>query len=201
LTKATSQSPIFAIGHSTRPIQEFVLILRAHSITTLVDIRTIPKSRHNPQFDGDALRASMAEDGIRYLQMKDLGGLRRPLKGSLTNAGWVNDSFRGFADYMQEERFRAALQKLIDVSRRTTKAGAPRVAIMCAEGNPFRCHRSLVADALQARGVRVVHISGPGKGPPHRMTPFAKVAGNRVTYPPSVVSLREPSEEIHNDRH
>ena len=137
----------------------------------------------------------MAEEGIRYVQMKDLGGLRRPLKGSLTNAAWLNDSFRGFADYMQTESFEAALENLIELD----KVEGP-VAIMCAEGNPFRCHRSLVADALEAREVRVVHISGTGKGRPHRMTSFAKVAGTRVTYPPSVPPNRKSSEEIHKQR-
>jgi uncharacterized protein (DUF488 family) len=170
------------LGHSTRPIEKFVLMLGAHSIDTLIDIRTVPKSRRNPQFDGNALGATLTEAGIRYVQMKDLGGLRRPVKGSLTNAGWVNDSFRGFADYMQTERFAAAVGKLVVLTREAGKDG-PSVAIMCAEGNPFKCHRSLVADALDARGVRVVHISGAGEGRPHRLTPFAKVVGTRVTYP------------------
>jgi uncharacterized protein (DUF488 family) len=174
---------VFALGHSTRPIEKFVLMLRAHSIATLVDIRTVPKSRHNPQFDGGALRATLTGAGIRYVQMKDLGGLRRPVKGSLTNAGWVNDNFRGFADYMQTERFEGAFGKLVELARGAGVDDGPRVAIMCAEGNPFRCHRSLVADALEARGVRVVHISGAGEGRPHRVTPFAKVVGTRVTYP------------------
>ena len=174
---------MFALGHSTRPIEKFVLMLRAHSIDTVVDIRTVPRSRHNPQFDGDALRATLTAAGIRYVQMKDLGGLRRPVKGSITNAGWVNDSFRGFADYMQTERFEAAVGKLVELAQGPGAGDGPRVAMMCAEGNPFRCHRSLVADALEARGVRVVHISGAGEGRPHRMTPFAKVVGNRVTYP------------------
>jgi len=173
---------VFALGHSTRPIEKFVLMLRAHSIATLVDIRTVPKSKHNPQFDGDSLRATLTDAGIRYVQMKDLGGLRRPLKGSLANVGWVNDSFRGYADYMQTERFETALNDLVELAR----AADGRVAIMCAEGNPFRCHRSLVADALEARGVQVVHVSGPGSGRPHKMTPFAKVVGTRVTYPQGV---------------
>jgi uncharacterized protein (DUF488 family) len=112
-----------------------------------------------------------------YVQMKDLGGLRRPLKGSLTNAAWLNDSFRGFADYMQTERFDAALERLVELGR------SDFVAIMCAEGNPFRCHRSLVADALEARGVHVAHISGAGEGRRHKITPFANVVGTRVTYP------------------
>jgi uncharacterized protein (DUF488 family) len=163
-------------------------MLRAHSIDTLVDIRTVPKSKHNPQFAGDALRATLAEAGIRYIQMKDLGGLRRPAKGSLTNAGWVNDSFRGFADYMQTERFAAAVEKLVVLAVGAGGKDGHAVAIMCAEGNPFRCHRSLVADALDARGVDVVHISGAGEGRPHAITPFAKVVGTRVTYPPGAES-------------
>jgi uncharacterized protein (DUF488 family) len=171
------------LGHSTRPIEKFVLMLRAHSIDTLVDIRTVPKSRHNPQFDGNALGATLTEAGICYVEMKDLGGLRRPAKGSLTNAGWVNDSFRGFADYMQTERFAAAVGKLVVLASGAGGKDGPSVAIMCAEGNPFRCHRSLVADALEARGVHVVHISGGGEGRPHRVTHFAKVVGTRVTYP------------------
>ena len=174
---------VFALGHSTRPVEKFVLMLRAHSIHMLVDIRTVPKSRHNPQFDGDALRATLREAGIRYVQMKDLGGLRRPVKGSLTNAGWVNDSFRGFADYMQTPRFAAAVGKLVRLARGAGGNEGSNVAIMCAEGNPFRCHRSLVADALEARRVRVVHISGAGEGRPHKVTRFAKVVGTRVTYP------------------
>ncbi len=181
-TPPPPQLTIFALGHSTRPVEKFVAMLRAHAIDKLVDIRTVPKSRHNPQFNGDALRATLADEGIAYIQMKDLGGLRRPLKGSTTNAAWINDSFRGFADYMQTEGFEAAIEKLVGLARGRGGGGA-RVAIMCAEGNPFRCHRSLVADALEARGVRVVHVSGVGEGRPHRMTPFAKVVRRRVTYP------------------
>jgi len=177
MKKETTPTLVFALGHSTRPISKFVGILDAHRISTLVDIRTIPRSRRNPQFDGAALRATLADAGIGYVQIKDLGGLRRPLKGSLTNAAWLNDSFRGFADYMQTERFEAALEKLVEL------AGGARVAIMCAEGNPFRCHRSLVADSLEARGTHVVHISGAGEGRRHKMTPFADVVGTRVTYP------------------
>ncbi len=109
--------------------------------------------------------------------MKELGGLRRPIKGSSINDGWKNDSFRGFADYMQTEAFAAALEELIRL------ADDRRVAIMCAEGNPFRCHRSLIADALTAKGVSVTHISSQREGRPHRMTPFAKVDRGRITYP------------------
>jgi len=175
--KETTPPLVFALGHSTRPIGKFVGMLDAHRIITLVDIRTVPRSRRNPQFDGATLRATLADTGIGYVQMKDLGGLRRPLGGSHTNAALLNDSFRGFADYMQTERFDAALKSLVEL------AESARVAIMCAEGNPFRCHRSLVADALEARGVHVAHISGVGEGRRHRITPSAKVVGTRVTYP------------------
>lgn len=168
---------VFALGHSTRPIDRFLSMLRAHRISTLVDIRTVPRSRRNPQFDGEALSETLSGAGIAYVQMKDLGGLRRPVRGSTVNDGWVNDSFRGFADYMQTERFQSALRGLVGLAERGG------VAIMCAEGNPSRCHRSLVADALEANGVGVVQVSGPGKGRPHRLTTFARVEGTRVTYP------------------
>jgi uncharacterized protein (DUF488 family) len=168
---------IFAIGHSTRPIEKFTAILRAHHVDVLVDIRTIPKSRRNPQFDADALAVSLDEAGIGYVHLKELGGLRRPLKDSQINNGWTNDSFRGFADHMQTEAFGAALQKLAGL------ADDHHVAFMCAEGNPFRCHRSLVADALTARGTSVTHISSIREGRPHRMTSFAQVVGERITYP------------------
>jgi uncharacterized protein (DUF488 family) len=177
MKKETTPPLVFALGHSTRPIGKLVGILESHGISTLVDIRTVPRSRRNPQFDGAALHATLADAGIGYVQMKDLGGLRRPVKGSLTNAAWLNDGFRGFADYMQSERFDAALGMLVEL------AGGARVAIMCAEGNPFRCHRSLVADALEARGTHVVHISGAGEGRRHKMTRFANVVGTRITYP------------------
>ncbi len=183
MKKVSPPPTVLALGHSTRPIEKFLLMLHAHSVATLVDIRTVPKSRRNPQFDGDSIKASLSEEGIRYIQMKELGGLRRPTQGSLVNAGWVNDNFRGFADYMQTEEFDAALAKLIALAGETKAEGDGLVAIMCAEGNHFRCHRSLVADALEARGVRVIQISRPGAGRPHKMTPFAKTVGNRVTYP------------------
>jgi uncharacterized protein (DUF488 family) len=168
---------IFAIGHSTRPIEKFTAILRGHHVDVLVDIRTVPKSRHNPQFDADALAVSLDEAGIGYMHLKELGGLRRPLKDSQINNGWTNDSFRGFADHMQTEAFGAALQKLAGL------ADDHHVAFMCAEGNPFRCHRSLVADALTARGISVTHISSIREGRPHRMTSFAQVVRERITYP------------------
>lgn len=167
---------VFTIGHSTHPIEEFLAILKAHAIETLVDIRTVPRSRHNPQFNRDSLPASLKASGIRYVHMAGLGGLRRPRKDSI-NTGWRNDSFRGYADYMQTDEFARQLDELIALAHNA------RVAIMCAESVPWRCHRSLVADALTARGVTVRHIMSATSAKPHVMTPFAHVEGERVTYP------------------
>jgi uncharacterized protein (DUF488 family) len=156
-------------------IDRFVRVLLAHSITMVVDIRKIPRSRHNPQFNSDALEKSLKEVGIAYVHLEELGGLRRPSNDS-ENTGWRNLSFRGYADYMQTEEFAAGLDRLIALS----KGGA--VAIMCAEGNPYRCHRSLVADALTVRGIRAVHISSRKPGRLHKLTPFASVTGERIRY-------------------
>lgn len=168
---------IYAVGHSTRRLREFIEILQAHKIETLVDIRSIPKSRHNPQFNGNDLALSLCAVGIGYVHLAELGGLRHPTIGS-ENSGWRNSSFRGFADYMQTDDFESGLEELEQL------AGAKRVAIMCAEGNPFRCHRSLVADALTVRGGEVIHISSKNRGRAHLLTPFARTVGTCVTYPP-----------------
>ncbi|MGE5141520.1 MAG: DUF488 family protein [Rudaea sp.] len=167
---------VYAIGHSTRPLDKFIALLQAHQIKTLVDIRTVPRSRTNPQFNSDNLAAELPRAGIRYIHNKGLGGLRRPRPDS-TNLGWENTSFRGYADYMQTAEFRTALDELIATAREG------RTAIMCAEGNPFRCHRNLVADALTARGIEVFHISSSRTARPHKLTRFARVAGGEVTYP------------------
>jgi uncharacterized protein (DUF488 family) len=151
-------------------------MLRAFEVTVLVDIRTIPRSRHNPQFGGDALRAALRARRIRYVHLPELGGLRRARKDS-PNMAWRNTSFRGYADYMLTEGFEAGLAKLREL------ADGRAVALMCAEAVPWRCHRSLVADALTARGARVEHIARATRATPHRMTPFARVRGVRVTYP------------------
>ncbi len=167
---------IYAVGHSTRSLDDFVELLKAHDITLLADIRTIPKSRHNPQFAQESLARELPKAGIKYQHLKDLGGLRRPLKQSI-NTAWQNDSFRGYADYMQTREFASAIRNLMQLAK------GERVAIMCAEGNPYRCHRLLVADALTARGVRVCHISSRKTAKEHKITPFAHVEGTRVTYP------------------
>lgn len=170
-------STIYAIGHSTRPFDEFVEILKAHGITVLADIRTIPRSRHNPQYGQEALQRELPKTGIQYRHLPSLGGLRRPGKDSV-NTGWQNTSFRGYADYMQTREFVSAVRDLMELAK------GEHVAIMCAEGNPFRCHRLLVADALTVRGVRVLEISSRKSAREHKLTSFAHVQGTRVTYPP-----------------
>jgi uncharacterized protein (DUF488 family) len=167
---------IWTIGHSTRSAAGFTAILRRYGIERLVDIRTVPRSRRNPQFNRDELPETLAAAGIAYLHMAGLGGLRHPRKDSL-NTAWRNDSFRGYADYMQTEEFERSLAELIRLAERQ------RLAVMCAEAVPWRCHRSMVADALAARGVDVRHILSETTEKPHSITPFAKVENNRVTYP------------------
>jgi uncharacterized protein (DUF488 family) len=172
---------IFTIGHSTRPVSEFIEILRAFGIEKVVDVRTIPRSRHNPQFSGDALRESLKEAGIGYIHMKGLGGLRHALKDS-PNTGWRNAAFRGFADYMQAEEFEESLVKLIETAAKRT------TVIMCAEAVPWRCHRSLIGDALFVRGVDVRHIMSARSAKDHTLTPWAKARGNKITYPPEAAT-------------
>ncbi|HET8549576.1 MAG TPA: DUF488 domain-containing protein [Bryobacteraceae bacterium] len=167
---------VLTVGHSTRPIAEFLELLCAHGVQLLADIRTVPRSRRNPQFNSDALPAALAPVEIEYLHLPGLGGLRQPRTDS-PNAGWKNDSFRGYADHMQTPEFADSLCQLMQV------AAGQRVAIMCAESLPWRCHRSLVADALAARGVEVEHIMTATKRQPHKVTPFARTEGERVTYP------------------
>ena len=167
---------IFTIGHSTRPFDQLVGLLRAFDVDVVVDIRTIPRSRHNPQYDGATLRAGLRSRRIGYAHLPALGGLRHARRDS-PNTGWRNTSFRGYADYMQTPEFAAGLEEL----RRLTTRG--RVALMCAEAVPWRCHRSLVADALTVRGARVEHITDGKHASLHHMTPFAEVDGTVVTYP------------------
>jgi len=167
---------IFTIGHSTRPIEDFIALLEAHGVEQLIDIRTIPRSRTNPQFNRDTLPHSLQRAGIAYLHMPALGGLRHARPDS-PNTAWRNASFRGFADYMQTPEFAAAAAQLIEIGR------GKQTAIMCAEAVPWRCHRSLIADALIARGIPVLHIMGPTQAKPHQVTSFAKVEGTHVRYP------------------
>ena len=170
------EGSVFTVGHSTMPIERFIALLQTYGVKRLVDIRSIPRSRHNPQFDGASLADSLTARRIEYAHIQALGGLRRPHKDS-PNTGWRNESFRGYADYMQGEEFEGALETLIRMSRQE------RAAIMCAEAVPWRCHRSLVADALGVRGIPVVEILSESSYRMHRLTPFARVEGTRITYP------------------
>ena len=172
---------VFTIGHSTRPIDEFIRLLTAHSVDRIIDIRTIPRSRHNPQFNRETLSAALRRAGIRYTHMSGLGGLRHARRDSV-NGGWRNASFRGYADYMQTAAFRKSLARCIEL------ASHHDVALMCAEAVPWRCHRSLVADALLVRGVSVSEITSGIRARPHLLTPWAEVRGIDITYPDMTAS-------------
>ena len=170
----------FTIGHSTRPIDEFTGLLAAHGITQLVDVRTVPKSRHNPQFGTHALGQSLARAGIGYALAPGLGGFRRTSPES-PNGAWRNLSFRGYADYMLTPEFNESLVAVLELLK------TERVALMCAEAVPWRCHRSLIADALLVRGHVPCEISSASRLQPHKLTPFAHVDGEVLTYPPESV--------------
>jgi uncharacterized protein (DUF488 family) len=167
---------IYTIGHSTHPREEFLSMLKAHAIELVADVRTIPKSRHNPQFNSEAMAMTLPENGIAYQHVQKLGGLRHPRRDS-PNMGWENASFRGFADYMQTVDFEEGLEDLIAVAQRKT------TAIMCAEALPWRCHRSLIGDALLVRGITVLDIMSAHSVKAHMLTPWAKVMGTLITYP------------------
>jgi len=156
-------------------MEQFVSALKAYAVERLVDVRSIPKSRRVPQFNSDALAASLTNQGIDYVHLKSLGGRRHAKKDSI-NTGWRNASFRGYADYMATEEFRTGISRLLDL------ATEKRTAIMCAEAVPWRCHRSLIGDALLTRGVDVEDILSATSARPHQMTPFAKIDGLNITY-------------------
>ena len=177
---------LYTIGHSTRPLDEFIALLRAHGVTRLADVRSVPKSRRHPHFARDALARSLADAGIVYRHFAGLGGLRKPRKDS-QNTGWRNESFRGYADHMQTPVFQSALADLIawsgeDAEHDPHSVGV-RVALMCAEAVWWQCHRQLIADALVARAVEVRHIMSATSAPAHTLTSFARVDAVRVTYP------------------
>jgi uncharacterized protein (DUF488 family) len=176
-----SQPVVLTVGHSTRPLAEFIALLAAHSVTRLIDVRTVPRSRHNPQFNRDTFPAALEVVGIDYAHVAGLGGFRRTHPGSL-NLGWRNVSFRGFADYMQTPEFAEHLAGLIE------QATQARIVLMCAEAVPWRCHRSLIADALVVQGMRVEEIINASRRQLHTLTPFAEVDGTLITYPSQVPS-------------
>jgi len=167
---------VFTVGHSTRPVEDFLALLGAQGVRLLVDVRTVPRSRHNPQFNQEELREALRGARITYRHMKGLGGLRHARKDSV-NGAWRNASFRGFADYMQTEEFEENLERLIELAEKR------QTAIMCAEAVPWRCHRSLIGDALLARRIGVEELSSLTSTRAHRMTPWARVRGKRVWYP------------------
>jgi uncharacterized protein (DUF488 family) len=167
---------VLTVGHSNRPLEEFLRLLRAHGVTLVADVRKMPRSRGNPQFNRDTLPQALRAAGIGYVHLPGLGGLRRREPNS-PNTGWQNASFQGYADYMQTPEFERSLQELLD------RARGRRPALMCAEALPWRCHRSLIADALTVRGVAVEHILSAARTQPHVLRPWAQVRGTRITYP------------------
>lgn len=167
---------ILTIGHSTRTLDELVQLLQANRVNLVADVRTVPASRRMPHFARASLERELPHHRIDYVHLPELGGLRKPNRDSI-NTGWRNASFRGYADHMRSEEFRRGLDRLESL------AGAHTVAVMCAEAVPWRCHRSLLADALTVQGVEVSHITGPSRPAPHSVTPFARVENGRITYP------------------
>jgi uncharacterized protein (DUF488 family) len=177
-TEIAADAPLVCtIGHSNRPLETFLDLLRSNEIAHVLDVRTVPRSRHNPQFSQENLPASLASAGIAYSHLPGLGGLRHSRPDS-ANTGWHNASFRGYADYMQTPEFAENVDAVVELAR------AERCVLMCAEAVPWRCHRSMIGDALLVRGVRVEDIIGPKGRKPHAMTTFAVVDGIRITYPP-----------------
>lgn len=174
---------VLTIGHSTRTLETFIKLLQAHEVQLLVDVRTIPRSRHNPQFNQETLPGALSSAGIKYAHLEGLGGLRHPRRGS-PNTGWRNASFRGYADYLGTAEFETNLERLVEMAKSQT------VAILCAEAVPWRCHRSLISDALLVRGIEVRHITGLRRADLHTLTPWAKVEGTRITYPAAEGALQ-----------
>ena len=167
---------VLTIGHSTRTLEAFIVLLQAHGATRVVDVRTVPRSRHNPQFNKASLPSSLKKAGLSYVHLPGLGGLRHARRDSV-NIGWRNASFRGYADYMQTPEFEQSLDELIQL------ANQERIVLMCAEAVPWRCHRSLIADALLVRGIRTEDIMSATRRQVHTLTPFAQVRGATITYP------------------
>ncbi len=176
MRKVTEMPTVLTIGHSTRTWEDFLDLLRAYRVKRVIDIRSIPRSRHNPQFNRETLSKKLRAARIGYVYLRKLGGLRHARRDS-PNKGWRNASFRGFADYMQTTEFEAGLHRLIKL------AGQKKSAIMCAEAVRWRCHRSLIADALTVRGIQVDDIMSMKRSQVHSLIPFAHAQGHRITYP------------------
>ncbi|MGO8806385.1 MAG: DUF488 family protein [Candidatus Bathyarchaeia archaeon] len=172
----SSELTVFTIGHSTRTVDEFIGLLKTYGVALVVDVRTVPRSRHNPQFNKETLPASLKPFGIRYIHMPEIGGLRRPKHDSV-NLAWKNMGFRGYADYMQTKEFTDNLLKIVALSRENC------LALMCAEALPWRCHRSLISDALVVRHIKVQHIITATSLISHKICEMARVEGIKITYP------------------
>ena len=182
MNKPASTAPlIYTIGHSTHPLDEFITMLTNHGVQHLLDVRTVPRSRRNPQFNRETLPDSLEQAHIRYTHMAGLGGLRHTRKDSI-NTAWHNLSFRGYADYMQTPEFAENVDQIVELAQ------TERCAIMCAEAVPWRCHRSLIADALLVRGCKVEDIMSATESKPHKLTPWAHVEGLEITYPAAEMS-------------
>ncbi|MGH7184017.1 MAG: DUF488 family protein [Nitrospiraceae bacterium] len=182
---------VLAVGHSTRTLEEFIALLQAHGATRVVDVRTVPRSRHNPQFDKASLPRSLKKAGLGYVHLPGLGGLRHAQCESV-NIGWRNASFRGYADYMQTPEFEQSLDELVQMTNQE------QIVLMCAEAVPWRCHRSLIGDALLMRGIRMVDIMSSTRCQVHTLTTFAKVSGTTITYPTEdLQSARTKSRHKH----
>jgi uncharacterized protein (DUF488 family) len=179
MPRSQSKPPtqVMTIGHSNRSLEIFLQLLQAHGVEKVIDVRTIPRSRHNPQFNREALPKNLRSAKIQYRHMPGLGGLRRAHRDS-PNGGWHSPSFRGFADYMQTKEFEMGLKSLMKL------AEEKQIVVMCAEAVPWRCHRSLIGDALAVRGYVVEHIITKTFRRTHQLTPFANVKGKHITYPP-----------------
>ena len=177
--KTVATNVLYTIGHSTHSIEEFIALLNAHRVRDLVDVRSIPKSRHVPQFNTDELASSLRAANIEYTHLKSLGGRRHSRKDSI-NTGWRNTSFRGYADYMATPEFAEGLATLTQIASITP------TAIMCAEAVPWRCHRSLIADAMMLQGWHVRDILTRAQAAEHKLTPFLKVVNAQPTYPDPV---------------
>lgn len=189
--KSEPPPPIMTIGHSTHTLEEFIHLLQVHGATRVVDVRTVPRSRHNPQFDKSALPRSLKKAGLGYVHAPGLGGLRHA-KHDSPNAGWRNASFRGYADYMQTAEFAQSVEEVVHL------ATQDRIVLMCAEAVPWRCHRSLIADALLVRGIRTEDIMSATRRQVHTLTPFAAVRGIAITYPAEASgSTQEKPSVVH----
>ena len=188
MAKPDIQPIVLTVGHSTRSLDTFIALLKAHSVTSLLDVRTVPRSRRNPQFNRETLPDALLTAGISYTHVAGLGGFRHADPAS-PNKGWRNASFRGYADYMLTSEFATNLASIIEL------ASKQRIVLMCAEAVPWRCHRSLIADALVVHDIRAEEIINEARRQVHTLTPFAKVTGTTITYPPQETPLQNPSSD------